>query len=187
MARIAGVFYLLIFIVAPSGASTATPLRMIVTMVCDTGVALIFYRLFKPVSRGLSLLGLVFRLIFVAMMTISSLDYFGALNLFHSVHSAHTFNTVYILALAPFGVHCLLIGYLIYKSKFLPRFLGLLMTIAGLAYITFISPTFVHHVSPYILIPGAIGEGLLTLWLLIAGVNRDRWIQQAVCASARPT
>jgi len=184
MARIAGVFYLFIFIVAPSGASTATPLRMAVTMVCDTGVALIFYILFKPVSRDLSMIALIFRLTFVAMMTVNSLDYFGALNLFHSSHSAHAFNRVYILAIAPFGVHCLLIGYLIFKSKFLPRFLGILMAIAGLAYITFVSPSFIHRVSPYILIPGAVGEGLLTLWLLIVGVNAHRWNEQAGAAGA---
>jgi len=142
-------------------------------MVCDIGVALAFYALFKPVSRNLSLVALLFRLGFVAGMIIDSLDYFG------SAHSAHDFDTLYMLALVPFGIHCLLIGYLIYKSTFLPRFLGVLMIIAGLCYVTFVSPSFIHYVSPYILIPGAIGEGTLTLWLLIASVNSVRWAQQA--------
>ena len=179
LARIAGAYYLFIFIVAPSGAATATPLRMLVTMSCDTAIALIFYTLLKPVSRNLSLTALIFRLIFVAIMTLGSLDYFGALNLVHSAHSAHAFNAIYALALAPFGVHCLLIGYLIHRSQFLPRFLGVLMVLAGLAYVTFISPWFVHHVYPYILIPGVLGEGSLTLWLLIGGLNGERWTHQA--------
>lgn len=179
LAQVAGVYYLLIFIAAPSGAATATPLRMLLTMACDTAVALIFYTLFKPVSRTLSQTALVFRLIFVAMMTLGSLDYFGALDFLHSAHSAHAFNTVYALALAPFGVHCLLIGYLIYKSKFLARFLGVAMILAGLAYVTFLSPWWAQHAYPYILIPGALGEGLLTLWLLFGGLNGERWTREA--------
>jgi len=175
LARVAGAYYLLIFIVAPSGAATATPLKMVVTMACDTGVALIFYTLFKPVSRNLSLTALIFRLIFIAIMTLDSLYYFGAIELFHGAHSAQTFNTIYAFALAPFGIHCLVIGYLIYRSQFLTRLLGVLMAVAGLGYVSFGFPWIAHHAYPYILIPGALGEGLLTLWLLIGGVNGERW------------
>jgi hypothetical protein len=184
LARIAGVYYLLIFIFGPSGAATATPLRMAVTMACDTAVAIVFYTLFKPVSRSLSAAALLFRLLFVAAMTLGSLDYFGALDLFHSAHSAHAFNAVYMSALALFGAHCLLLGSLVYRSEFLPGFLGILLALAGLAYVTFAAPSLVRHVYPYILIPGALGEGLLTLWLLTAGVNGERWVEQA-CLSAR--
>jgi hypothetical protein len=178
-ARIAGVLYLLIFIACPSGASTATPLNIAMTMVCDTGVALIFYGLFKPVNRDLAMLALIFRLIFVAIMTLDSLDYFGVIDPFHSAHSARVFDTIDGLSLVPFGVHCLLIGYLIYKSKFLPRFLGVAMAVAGLAYVNLMYSWVVHAAFPYILIPGVIGEGLLTLWLLIAGLNGERWARQA--------
>lgn len=179
LARIAGVLYLLIFIVCPTGAATATPLNMTVTLACDTGVALTFYVLFRPVSRDLSMMALIFRLVFVAIMTLDSLDYFGALDLFHSAHSAHVFNTIDSLALVPFGVHCLLIGYLIYKSGFLARFLGVLMAVAGLTYVNFVYPWIVHLAFPYIFIPGVVGEGLLTLWLLAAAVNTERWNRRA--------
>lgn len=174
LARVAGVYYLLIFMVAPSGAATATPVRMLVTMACDTAVALIFYVLFKPVSRNLSLTALAFRLLFVAIMTLDSLYYFGALHLVYSGHSAQTFDTIYAIALVPFGIHCLLIGYLIYRSKFVARTLGVLMVVAGLGYVSFVSPWLVHHAYPYILIPGVLGEGLLALWLLVTGVNSER-------------
>ncbi|HJS92079.1 MAG TPA: DUF4386 domain-containing protein [Steroidobacteraceae bacterium] len=178
LARIAGVLYLIIFIAAPSGAATASPPRMAVTLLCDTGVALIFYLLFKPVSRNLSMLALMFRLISVAVMTLGSLEYFGALDLFGSAHSAHFFNLVYELALVPFGVHCLLIGYLIYRSKLMPKFLGISMIIAGITYVNFIYPWLVHDAFPYILIPGVVAEGLLTLWLLAGAFDSARWAQQ---------
>jgi hypothetical protein len=179
LARIAGVLCLAIFIVGPSGASTATPLNMTLLLVCDTGVTFIFYALFKPVSRDLSMVALMFRLLSVAIMTLDSLDYFGALDLFHSAHSALIFDTVDTFAVVPLGIHCLLIGYLIYQSKFLPRFLGLTMALAGLTDVNFVYPWLVHAAFPYILIPGIVGEGLLTLWLLLAGLNGRRWAQQA--------
>jgi hypothetical protein len=178
-ARIAGVLYLIIFIAAPSGAATATPAKLSITLACDTGVAIIFYVLFRAVSRNLSLVAVAFRLIFIAIMAINSLNYFGIVNLWNAAHSARVFNNTYILSIAPFGVHCLLIGYLIYRSTFLPRFLGVLMALAGLAYLTFVFPSLINRISPYILIPGVIGEGALTLWLLIGGVNTEKWNGQA--------
>jgi hypothetical protein len=145
-----------------------------VTLVCDTGVALAFYVLFKPVSRDLAALALIFRLMFVAIMTVDSLNYFGVLDLFHSAHPAQLFDTIDRLALVPFGVHCLLIGYLIHQSKFMARFLGVLLAIAGLVYVNFVYPWLVHLTFPYILIPGGVAEGLLTLWLLFGAVDDGR-------------
>jgi uncharacterized protein DUF4386 len=178
-ARIAGLLYLVIFVVAPSGAATATPLRMVITLACDTGVALIFYDLFKPVSKKLSLLAFIFRLIFVAITAANSLNYFGPVALFSGTRSATAFNTVDGISLVPFGVHCLLIGYLIFNSTFLPRILGALMALAGLGYLTFLwRPLGSHLFFPYLLIPGVVGEGSLTLWLLVLGVNAQRWKKQ---------
>jgi hypothetical protein len=164
-ARVAGVLYLLIFIAAPVGASTATPAKMIITLTCDTGVALIFYVLFKPVNRSLSLLAAIFRLILVAMMAADSLNYFGGMKLFNAAHSAAAFDK--------------LIGYLVFRSEFLPRFLGTLMAIAGLGWLTFALPSLAHHLYPYNLIPGIVGEGALTLWLVVVGLNEQRWKDRA--------
>ena len=171
-ARMAGVFYLLIFIAAPSGASSATAAKMLITLTCDTAVALIFYDLFKPVSRRLSFLAAFFRLIFVAVMAVNSLSYFGTVVLFQNAHSSAAFDTGYGIAMVRFGLHCLLIGYLIFKSIFLPRILGVLMALAGLGYLTFLWPRLGSHLFfPYILIPGIVGEGSLMLWLLVMGVK----------------
>ena len=95
---------------------------MIVTLACDTGVAVIFYDLFKPVNKSLSLLAVLFRLIFVAVMAVNSLSYFGA------------------VAMVPFGLHCLLIGSLIFRSGFIPRILGVLMALAGLGHLILLWP-----------------------------------------------
>jgi hypothetical protein len=179
-ARIAGVLYLLIFIAAPTGAATATPVKMIITLACDTGVALIFYVVLKPVSMRLSVLAAFFRLIFVAVMAVNSLNYFGVLDLCNGARSATAFNKGYGVALVPFGVHCALIGYLIFKSIFLPRILGVLMALAGLGYLIFLWPPLGRHLFfPYIVIPGVAGEGALTLWLLIMGLNVHRWNERA--------
>ena len=82
-----------------------------------------------------------------------------------------------------FECYCLLIGYLIFRSTFLPRALGALMACSGLGWLTFLSPPLAHYLSPYNLAPGMLGEGALTLWLLAVGVNVPRW-QEADAAAA---
>jgi hypothetical protein len=61
-----------------------------------------------------------------------------------------------------FGVYCFLIGCLIFGSNFLPR------------------PPLVNYLAPYNFIPGMLGEASLTLWLLVMGVNAERWKQQLI-------
>jgi hypothetical protein len=81
-----------------------------------------------------------------------------------------------------FGLHCLLVGYLIFRSTFLPRILGVLMVFAGLGWLTFLWPPLARDLAPYNLMPGMIGEGLLILWLLIFGVDEQRWRGEATAA-----
>jgi len=179
IARIAGLMYLLIFITAPSGAATATPVKMLVNLASDTGVALIFLYLFKPGSRKLSIVASLFRLIFVVLMGVNALNYFGAIEFLQPSHSSASFNFGYGIALIPFGIHCILTGYLIFKSTFLPRILGVLMVMAGLGYLLFLWPSLGDRLFfPYIVIPGVVGEGSLTLWLLAMGVNNLGWTEQ---------
>ena len=64
-------------------------------------------------------------------------------------------------------------------TSFLPRILGALMVVAGLGWLTFLSPPLAKSLSPYVLAPGIVGEGLLTVWLLVKGVNVQRWNEQA--------
>ena len=77
-----------------------------------------------------------------------------------------------------FGCYCLVIGYLIIRSTFLPRLLGALMAIGGLGWLTFASSALSTSLSPYNMLPGVLGETALTVWLLVAGVNVQRWKEQ---------
>ena len=83
-----------------------------------------------------------------------------------------------------FGFYCLLIGYLIFRSTFLPRILGALMAFGGLGWLTFLVPPLASALFPYILAPGILGEGCLTVWLLAMSVNDQRWKDQAGAAAA---
>jgi hypothetical protein len=69
------------------------------------------------------------------------------------------------------GFYCLLIGYLIFRSTFLPRILGALMTFAGLGWLTYVSTQLANYLSPYNVASGLVGEGLVMLWLLVIGLN----------------
>ena len=95
------------------------------------------------------------------------------------------------IAFAFFGLHCLLVGYLILRSMFLPRIVGALMVCAGLGWLTFslanlLSPPLARYLVPYIMAPGMLGEASLTLWLLVVGVNVQRWIEQVRAAGGLP-
>jgi hypothetical protein len=78
-----------------------------------------------------------------------------------------------------FGFWCVLIGFLIFKSTFLPRILGVLLAIAGLGWVTYLSPPLARYLFPYIAGASALGEIPLLLWLLVVGLNDQRWKEQA--------
>jgi intracellular septation protein A len=165
-AKIAGVFYLITFLTGGLALFIHGRLGFAAGLVagaCYIAVTLLSYFIFKPVNRSLSLLAAFFSLVGCAI---------GPLSLF--VHAAS-----YISPLVFFGFYCLLIGYLIFRSTFLPRILGALMAFAGLGWLTFLSPPLANYLSPWNMIPGIFGEGMLTLWLLVKGVNAQRWKEQA--------
>ena len=174
-ARIAGVFYLLTMLTGAFAAFISGKLVAYVNAAnlaasaCYAVVTLLFYNIFKPVDRSLSVIAAVFS--FVGCIL-------GAFGVFHLV--PYPISSVNPLVL--FGVYCLLIGYLIFRSTFLPRFLGVLMAIGGLGWLTFVSPDLANSVSPFNLAPGILGEGVLTVWLLIFGVNVQRWQERASAA-----
>jgi hypothetical protein len=92
------------------------------------------------------------------------------------------------IALVFFGFHCVVLGYLIFASTFLPRIIGVLLAIGGVGYVVnifanFIPPAMGHHLFPYVMLPAGIAEISLTLWLIFVGVNVQRWKEQASSAS----
>ena len=168
-ARIAGVFYLLVFLTGGLALFVRGRLGSAAGLIagaCYIAVTLLFYGIFKPVNRNLSLLAAFISLVGIII---------GPLSRLHLAPS--NFNPLVF-----FGFYCLLIGYLIFRSTFLPRILGALMVFAGLGWLTFLSPPLASYLSPYIFIPGLLGEGALTLWLLVMGVNVQRWKEQASAA-----
>jgi len=218
-ARIAGVFYLLTFltggvavpsfrlVVSGDAAATATNILaheplfrlgfadLLVNVAVYIVVTLLFYELFKPVNRSLSLLAVFFSLAGCAIQALAGLFYLAPLVVLggapylsvFKVEQVHAlalmffelYARAYNIGLVFFGFYCLLIGYLILRSTFLPRVLGVLMAIAGMAWLTFLSPPLANYLSPYNLGVGALGEGSLLLWLLVMGVNAQRWKEQA--------
>jgi hypothetical protein len=125
-------------------------------------LAVLLYYLFKPVNKGLSLLAALISLAGCVVMIL------GFLNLPSGPVSLLLF----------FGPYCLLIGYLIFRSTFLPRFLGVLMVLAGVGWLAFLSPAVQHSLSLYIEILGIVAEASLMLWLLAVGVNERCWREQ---------
>jgi hypothetical protein len=168
-ARIAGVFYLVTFVAGMLALLLGRKLGVyfyaanLIATASYIAVTLLFYEIFKPVNKGISLLAAFFSLTGCVI---------GTLSLFHLA-------SLPINSLVFFGFYCLLIGYLIFRSTFLPGTLGVLMAIGGLGWLTFLSPPLAKSLSPYNMFPGIFGEGVLTLWLLIFGLNVQRWNEQA--------
>ena len=83
-----------------------------------------------------------------------------------------------ISSLVFFGPYCLLLGYLVFRSTFLPRILGVLMALAGVGWLIFLSPL-ANHLQAYLKILGFLAEASLMLWLIVKGVNAQRWSELA--------
>ena len=87
-----------------------------------------------------------------------------------------------INSLAFFGPFCLLIGYLILRATFLPRILGVLMALAGVGWLLLLAPVAIY-LSTYLKVLGFVAEASLMLWLVVMGVNEQRWNEQAHAAT----
>jgi Domain of unknown function (DUF4386) len=168
-ARITGAVYLLYFLVAIFAEWMVDRAPVVysdaVNLAANAGyvaVTLLLYQMLKPVSRNLALLAVTISLVGCIVQSLA---------LFHLVPRQSS--------LPIFGLFNLTIGYLILRSTFLPRGLGLLMALSGLGWLTVLSQELVKHVGTYIEILGVAAEGSLMLWLLVMGVNVQRWNEQA--------
>lgn len=167
-ARLAGLFYLVNVVtslVAFSGKAShsLTVASGVASTISYVAVTALLYLLFRPVNPKISLVAALFSLAGCATGVLAPRHLLS-----FQIHS-----------LVFFGFYCLLIGYLIVRSTFMPRLLGILMMLAGLGWLTFLSPSLAIDLTPYHYVMGGIGEISLTVWLLAMGVNADRWKQQA--------
>src|SRR5437762_10996299 len=172
----------------------------LISGVSYVGVTIFIYYVLKPVSRSLSLLGAFFGLAGVAIGGASWVIHLAPLLLLHGDQYLTAFTTsqlqtislaaltlqlqVFPIGMVFFGIQCISIGYLVAQSTFLPRILGVILAIGGMCYViasfaNFLTPSFGPHLVPFMMPVALIGEGSLGLWLLVKGVNMQRWEEQA--------
>ena len=169
-------------------------------LACAVALTWILYVLLRPVSRDLALLAAFFELVSIGVEAVSKLFLVEALFPLRNAEYLQVFapEQLHALAYLPtrlhafgfgvslifFGCACVVLGYLIFRSGFLPKLVGVLMQIAGLCYLTnsfalILAPAFADRLFPAILIPSFIGETSLCLWLLVKGVDVGKWRAQA--------
>jgi len=204
-----------ILLVAGNAAATAPNLQShellyrsglaahVVVTLTNIPLAVIFYELFKVVNRRVALLDVFFILVATAIEAAGLVNQFAPLVLLGSGPYTSALSAAQLQALAYqpwnlssidydlstvfFGFDILCMTYLVLKSTFLPRAIGVLLGIDGLAYIVysftdFLAPGFAAQLVPWIQLPALLGEGSLCLWLLVVGVDVERWKKVAGAA-----
>ncbi len=164
----------------------------LINFVCGLPGVLIIYFLFKRVNKFLLQLALIFVVIQTAIIAVNLINQISPLLILSNSVYLNTFQpnqlatlsqlslnvqgVGYAIGLVFFGFYCLLVGYVISKSKMVPKFLGILYIISGIGYIInsftmLLSKGFANPIFPYLAIPIFIGELSFCLWLLIKGVD----------------
>ncbi len=171
-----------------------------IVLVCDVLISWALYLILNKVDPNLSLLAALFRLTYtiaqigVVLNLVSALEFIGAADPSSALAAINesawpyyfltTHNTGFTLTLIFFGLHLLLLGYLVIRSSFLPSLIGLMVMIAGAGYIVDgfneilgLNYGGLPNAGLYVVIlPALLGEGTLMLWLLIRGLNREKWL-----------
>jgi len=163
---------------------------------CDIPLALIFYVLLGPVNANIALLSALFRFAeavigsinviwyVVPLVLLSGAQYLKAVEpqtiALYTYLSLKAYGIGLAIALIPFGITCILLGYLIVQSTYLPKTLGVLMTIAGACYVVnsftlILAPAFADTTFIAVFVSALPAELGLTLWLLLKGVNLPKW------------
>jgi hypothetical protein len=172
----------------------------LVEMAGQIATVVLFYQLLKPVSRTGAMLSAAFELTGCGIKIFSRLFYFAPLLVlgggasYLSVFNKEQLDSIALLllrindygaaiALAFFGFATVLQGWLIYRSGFLPRWLGIIGMIGGFGWLTFLSPPLGMRVFLYVAVYSLIGLLATIVWLLTVGVNDERWRQRAAQAA----
>jgi hypothetical protein len=172
----------------------------LLVLLCALPVLVLLYEILRVADRTQALLAACINLVAIAIQGAALLGHFAPLVLLGGgrsldaiepaqLHSLAYFSlrmqsVGYDTALAFFGLFCVVTGILIYRSSFLPKAIGVLMAIAGACYLFnsfagFLAPGFRASLLPWILLPCLVGEGSLTFWLLVKGVDLRRWEESA--------
>lgn len=172
----------------------------IIVVLTTIPMTLIFYDFFKVVSRRLALLDVFFGLVATAIEGANLLNQFAPILLLGAGNDFRAFTPEQVQALVSlplalqqmsyniqqvfYSCDLIMAGYLIFRSTFVPRAVGVGLWIGVACYLTysfasFLAPGFAAHLIPYIQVPSGLAELSLCLWFLIMGVNVARWEEQA--------
>ncbi len=163
----------------------------LIVFLCDIGVAILLYKILKPISHTLAAITASLRLTMVAISAVNLLnlykplaylkgaDYLSIFNIEQlqalSTISLKTHNYGYHIALVFFGLHCFFLGYLLIKSINFPKVLGVLLMLASFGYLinsfSNFMPNYVSISYIYLLLPAFVAEVSFCLWLLIKGIK----------------
>ena len=170
----------------------------LIEMACQIAMTALFYDLLKPAGSSVSLIAAFLGFAGCVIKTFSRLFFIAPLFVLGGAHYLSAFSAEQLQALALlflklnehgaaialvfFGFYALLTGYLMIRSTFLPRILGMLSVLGGLGWLTFLYQPLGYRLFPYIAAFGLLGAASLVLWLLVFGVNEPRWKEQARAA-----
>ena len=154
-------------------------------------LTVLFYRLFRPVGRTIVLLMAFFGLAGCTTQIVAGIFQLAPLVILRDSQLASAFpieqlraaalvslklySQTFYISFVMFALFDFMLGYLIYESTFLPRILGILMMIAGVAAMTFVYPPLGTALKMVVLPVGGLAEVALMLWLIFKGVNVSRW------------
>jgi hypothetical protein len=176
----------------------------VIVIILDVLVAWGLYVFLKPVKKSLSLLAAWFRLLYSAVFGFALLNLFTVLRLISDADFLTVFETDQLYAqvmlslnafndgwaigyVCFFGLHLIVLGYLVYKSGYIPRVLGVLLIIGGFGYLIdsfalLLLPNYNAYkgIFSLLILPTLPGELFLALWLLIKGVKVEQWEKRAL-------
>lgn len=172
----------------------------LVEMVIQVAMTALFYDLLKPVSRSGARIAAIIGLVGCGVKTVSRLFFIAPVLVLGGAHYLSVFSLEQLqalgllflrvnymgetIAMVFFGVYAILLGYLIFRSGFLPRVLGLLSVLGGLAWLTYLYEPFAAQLVSVTLGLAFLGGLAKVVWLLAFGVNEKRWNERAAAAEA---
>lgn len=172
-------------------------LSFIIMVIFDVVLAWALYILLKPVDKNLSLLSAWLRLVNGTIFGIALYHLFGVLQILSGAHYLtvfetgqlqaqvllflDAFNVTWLIGLIFFGLHLFFLGYLIFRSSYIPKILGILLIVASIGYLidsfaNLLLPNYADYQEIFMLlvvVPGIIGELSFTFWLLLKGVKEQ--------------
>jgi hypothetical protein len=165
-----------------------------IEMACNLAMTVLLYFLYRPVSRTVAMLAASFGVVGVTIKTFGRVFFIVPLYVLGTAQPLAGFDTSQLeavtlllqridhqassMGLVFFGFGSLLEGWLIVKSTFLPRILGVISFIAGLGWLTFLYAPLASQAFPIVVSIGLLGSVLMIFWLLVFGVNESRWREQ---------